>query len=191
MRRILFAISALALLGTAPAHGAVTSAGDGGFAIENSIEIAADARSVYALLVTPDRWWSAAHTYSGNAANLSLEPRAGGCFCERLPDPAGAIGSVEHARVIFVAPNKQLRLSGALGPLQAEAVAGTLDIVISPAKTGVRVTMGYVVGGYVRAGMKPIAPLVDKVLREQLEELKRVAEGRARQRTQPHQPTAG
>jgi len=40
--------------------------------------------------------------------------------------------------------------------------------------------MGYVVGGYVRAGMAPIAPMVDKVLGEQLEELKRVAEGRKR-----------
>jgi len=180
MRRIFSAIGALALLGAAPAHGAVTSAGDSGFAIENSVEIAADPQSVYALLATPARWWSAAHTYSGNAVNLSLEPRAGACFCERLRGPGGSVGSVEHARVIFAAPNKQLRLSGALGPLQAEAVTGTLDIVISPAKAGVRVTMGYVVGGYVRAGMTPIAPMVDKVLGEQLEELKRVAEGHKR-----------
>lgn len=178
MRRIFSAISAFALLGATAAQGAVTSIKDSGFAIENSVEIAADAQSVYALLAAPDRWWSSAHTYSGVAGNLTLEPRAGGCFCERLPGPGGSSGSVEHARVIFAAPHKQLRLSGALGPLQAEAVTGTLDITITPTKKGVRLTMGYVAGGYVRMGMAPIAPMVDKVLGEQLAQLKRVAEVR-------------
>ncbi|KKW93200.1 MULTISPECIES: SRPBCC family protein [Sphingobium] len=160
----------------APAHSAVTASSDGGFAVENSVEVAADAATVYRLLGQPGRWWSSEHTYSGKAANLRLQPVAGGCFCETMPGKSGRAGSVEHARVIYAAPDRQLRLSGALGPLQAEAVTGTLTFDITPAGKGVRVVMSYVVGGYIRMGGMRIAPIVDKVLAEQLVGLKRAAE---------------
>ena len=160
----------------APAHSAVTASSDGGFAVENSVEVAADAATVYRLLGQPGRWWSSEHTYSGKAANLHLQPVAGGCFCETMPGKSGQAGSVEHARVIYAAPDRQLRLSGALGPLQAEAVTGTLTFDITPAGKRVRVVMSYVVGGYIRMGGMRIAPIVDKVLAEQLAGLKRAAE---------------
>ena len=48
--------------------------------------------------------------------------RHGGCFCEAFPDGGG----VEHLRVVHVAPDRMLRLSGGLGPLQAFGVAGSL-----------------------------------------------------------------
>ena len=44
------------------------------------------------------RWWNPEHSYSGVAANFSIDARAGGCFCERLKD-----GSVAHMTVVFVA----------------------------------------------------------------------------------------
>lgn len=176
MRYWLAAICGLILGVVPPAHAAVTSIKEVGFSVENSVEIAAEARGVYRLIAMPGRWWSSDHSYSGNAANLSLEPRAGGCFCERLPTRDGPPGSVEHARVILALPNRQLRLSGAQGPLQAEAVTGTLDITITPAKSGVRITMGYVVGGYMRMAAASVAPMVDKVLAQQLARLKRVGE---------------
>ena len=160
----------------APAHSAVTASDDIGFAVENSVEVAADAATVYRLLGQPGRWWSSDHSYSGDAANLRLQPVAGGCFCETLPHADGPAGSVEHARVIQAVPGKRLRLSGALGPLQAEAVTGTLDFDIVPAGKGVRVTMTYGVGGYIRMGSARIAPIVDGVLAEQLAGLKRAAE---------------
>lgn len=162
----------------APAHSAVTASGETGFAVESNVAIAADADAVYRLLGEPARWWNGVHSYSGNAANLSLELKAGGCFCEVLPGPAGQSGSVEHGRVIHAAPGKQLRLSGALGPLQAEAVTGTLTFDIRPAQRGVHVTLTYVVGGYIRRGAAGIAPAVDKVLSEQLDALKRAAEAK-------------
>lgn len=163
----------------APAHSAVTASSDIGFAVENSVEVAADAAAVYRLLGQPGRWWSGEHTYSGHASNLSLKPVAGGCFCETVPNGAGQAGSIEHARVIYAAPGRQLRLSGALGPLQAEAVTGTLNFDIIAAGKGVRIVMSYVVGGYIRMGGAKIAPVVDKVLAEQLAGLKRVAEADA------------
>jgi len=160
----------------APAHSAVTGSSDLGFAVENSVDVSADAATVYRLLGQPARWWNGEHSYSGDAANLSLDPVAGGCFCEKVPGKDGKVGSVEHGRVIHAAPDKQLRLSGALGPLQAEAVTGTLTFDIAPMQKGVRVGMSYVVGGYMRIGAAKIAPLVDKVLAEQLRGLKRAAE---------------
>ncbi|WP_019052932.1 SRPBCC family protein [Sphingobium xenophagum] len=160
----------------APAHSAVTATSDIGFATQSSVEIAAEPGAVYALLAMPGRWWSDSHTYSGDSANMVLDPRAGGCFYEVLPNPSGKPGSVEHGRVIYAVPDKQLRLSAALGPLQSEGVAGTLDVTIKPSGKGVRVTMTYVVGGYLRAGAAVLAPLVDQVLNEQLQGLKRAAE---------------
>ncbi|WP_150291175.1 SRPBCC family protein [Sphingobium estronivorans] len=155
-----------------PAHSSVTASSDVGFAVENSVEIAADAPTAYRLLAQPARWWSSDHTYSGHAANLSLKPVAGGCFCEALPNG----GSVEHGQVIYAVPDKQLRLTGALGPLQAEAVTGTLDFTIEPVGKGVRVVMRYAAGGYLRMGGAKIASVVDKVLAEQLAGLARAAE---------------
>jgi len=71
-----------------------------------------------------------------------------------------------------------LRLSGALGPLQSEAVTGVLDFAIAAAPGGSRVTLTYSVGGYMRRGLTPIAPIVDKVLVEQLDGYKRSADSK-------------
>ena len=160
----------------APAHAAVTASSDAGFVIENRVEIAADAAAVYGLIATPGRWWNDSHSYSGDSANMTIDARAGGCFCETIPAKGGAAGSVEHGRVVYAVPGKQLRLSAALGPLQSEAAVGTLDLAITPSGTGVTVVMTYVVGGYVRGGPAKLAPLVDQVLAEQLAGLKRAAE---------------
>ena len=51
---------------------------------------------LYAALGEIDRWWNGSHSYSGQAANLSLARQAGGCFCERWGN-----NSVEHARVVY------------------------------------------------------------------------------------------
>ncbi len=160
----------------APAHSAVTATSDVGFVTESEVEIAADADAVYALSVTPGRWWADAHSYSGDSANMTIDARAGGCFCETLPAKSVAAGSVEHGRVVYVVPGRQLRLSGALGPLQADAAIGTLDLVLTPSGKGKKVRITYVVGGYLRARPAQVAPLVDQVLDEQLQGLKRAAE---------------
>lgn len=160
----------------APAQAAVTATSDHGFASHNNVEIVADADAVYALLAMPGRWWSDSHSYSGDSANMTIDPRAGGCFCEAIPSQTGPAGSVEHGRVVYALPGKRLRLSAALGPLQSEGVAGTLDLTITTAGTGVRVSMTYVAGGYLREGFATMAPLVDQVLAEQLQGLKRAAE---------------
>ena len=81
---------------------------------------------------------------TGNAANLHLDPRPGGCFCETLPDGGGHL----HMMVVDVRPGKSMRLTGALGPLQNDALTGTLTWTIKPADQGVTLIQTYIVGGY-------------------------------------------
>jgi hypothetical protein len=119
-------------------------------------------------------WWSSAHTFSRGAANLSIELHADGCFCEQLKDG----GSVQHLQVVYAAPGVGLRLREALGPLQMEGVDGTLSWALKPAEGGTDVVQSFIVGGYIRAGMEQWAPLIDRVLDEQLQRLKGNVEGK-------------
>jgi uncharacterized protein YndB with AHSA1/START domain len=158
-----------------PVAAEVKSAAPNGFEVVSTATISAPADRVYAALGEVGRWWSPTHTFSRDAANLSLELRAGGCFCERLKDG----GSVQHLLVVYAAPGEGLRLRGALGPLQTEGVDGTLSWMLKPAEGGTSVTQSYVVGGYIRSGMEQWAPRVDRVLDEQLQRLKSFVEGKS------------
>ncbi len=162
-------LAVVAILATASAATAeVKSSNDAGFEVSHSVTVPASTAAAYDAIVHPARWWNKDHSWSGDAANMTIDPRAGGCFCEALP--AGS-GNVEHARVIFAQPGKMLRLSGALGPLQGEAVTGTLTFELSPEGKGTKVTVSYVAGGYVRTGIRSFAVPVDGVIGEQTKRL--------------------
>ncbi|MEO0033760.1 MAG: hypothetical protein RIS94_3518 [Pseudomonadota bacterium] len=170
-----FAVSLLAtgLCAAGPARADVISSTEAGFVVRNTAEVTATPAETWAVLVHPAGWWQGQHTFSGEAANLSLDPVPGGCFCERLPAPKDAAkgqpaGGVQHMRVVYAEPGKALRLTGALGPLQSEAVLGTLTITIKPVEGGTRVLWEYVVGGFMRYKVGDIAPAVDRVLLAQL-----------------------
>ena len=167
-------LAALVLVSAASgaASAEVKSATQNGFEVTSAVTIASPPDRVYTALGEVGRWWSPSHTFSRDAANLSLELRAGGCFCERLKDG----GSVQHLQVVYAAPGEGLRLRGALGPLQVEGVDGTLSWTLKPAEGGTSLTQSYVVGGYIRSGMEQWAPRVDRVLEEQLRHLKSFVE---------------
>src|ERR1700681_1128530 len=124
MNRLVMCAAVLALASVAGGRAAaeVVTVAANGFEIRETAHTAAASDKVYAALLLPAHWWSSDHTFSGSAANLVLDARAGGCWCETLPDG----GSVEHLRVVYVSPGKTLRLRGALGPLQSLAVAGVM-----------------------------------------------------------------
>ena len=75
-------------------------------------------------------------------------------------------------RVIFVAPGEMLRMSGALGPLQASGLAGSLTWALKAAPNGTAVELSYSVGGFFPGGFEKIAPAVNAVLEEQLRRFK-------------------
>jgi len=157
--------TALAVAGQARAE--VTDVGADGFALHESAEIAAAPDVVWPVLTAPSKWWDPEHTYSHDAANLTLDPRAGGCWCETLPGG----GSVEHMRVVFAAPGKLLRLKGALGPFQAFA-DGVMTVMLSPKDGGSVVQIDYTIFGHRKDGLAPLAPIADRVIAEQLSRLK-------------------
>ena len=99
---------------TAQSHGTVSDVAANGFTLKIDAHIAAPPDKVYAALIEPARWWSSDHTFSGDAKNLHLEAKAGGCWCETLPRG----GSVLHLLVVYIDPGKAIRLRGALGPFQ-------------------------------------------------------------------------
>jgi uncharacterized protein YndB with AHSA1/START domain len=173
-KRLAAALALAAASFSSPASADVKSVAPSGFEVASAATIAASPERVYRAFGEIAKWWSPSHTFSRNAANLSIELRADGCFCERLKDG----GSVQHMVVVYAAPGIGLRLRGALGPLQAEGVDGALSWALKPAAGGTSITQTYVVGGYIRAGMEQWAPRVDKVLGEQLERLKSYVEGK-------------
>ena len=167
-RRIAAALlaAALCLGGAAPAGAEATLVSASGFLVTARHELKAPPSRVWASLGEVDRWWNAAHSYSGQAANLSLARQGGGCFCERW----GA-NSIEHARVVLALEERTLRLEGALGPLQALAVTGVWTFVLTPKDGGTTLTVTYRVAGNEGAGLQQLAGPVDGVITEQTRRL--------------------
>jgi uncharacterized protein YndB with AHSA1/START domain len=165
----LMAIATLAAAGAAQAE--VIDAQPGGFELRQSVQVAAPPETVWAALVNVGGWWASSHTYSGDARNLTLEAKPGGCWCETLPG-----GGVEHLRVVYAQPAQTLRLAGGLGPLQATGGAGHLSFALKPQGGGTALTVTYAFGGYVRGGFQALAGPVDTVLSQQTARLKALAE---------------
>jgi hypothetical protein len=144
-----------------------------GFTIKVTMDIHATPDDVYRRIVrNVGDWWNSAHTVSGDARNLTIDPKAMGCFCERLP----FLGSARHMEVVLAAPGEKLVMIGALGPFQSLAVTGSMTIQLSPSVGGTKVEMTYAVAGYIPAGMNTWAAAVDGVLADQVTRLKNYVE---------------
>ena len=166
----------LAALAPLPGLAAVKDSSPSGFTLENSQIVPADAGDTWDALVDDvDQWWPADHTWWGDAGNLSITARAGGCFCER---DGGR--QARHMTVVFVDPGKTLRLVGGLGPLQGMGLDGTLEFRLADDEAGgTRVTLWYRAGGYTPDDLSQFAPVVDKVMAAQLAGLASLLRARA------------
>lgn len=169
--RFFLAALAVAFLAS-PARADVASTSPGAFLIQADAEIAASPGKVWNDLRRIDRWWGDGHTYSGDAARLRLDARAGGCWCERWGDGQ----SVEHARVVLVMEHegvRTLRAVGGLGPLQEMGVTGVLTFTVAPHANGAKLTMTYRVSGDPGLNLDRLAAPVDSVMMEQFGRLAR------------------
>ena len=168
--KLILTILCLALASAASAE--VVDSSANGFTSRNVEMIAAHPSRVYTAAVEHvARWWNPAHSYSRNAANLSLDPRPGGCLCERLPN-----GGVVHLSVVYIAAPQEIRFAGGLGPLQRAGVAGSMIWKLTESAGATQFEWTYAVGGYMPGGLAAIAPAVDGVLADQLRRLKRFVE---------------
>jgi len=173
MRLSIAALAIVLVILASPLRGEVIESTPTGFLVRNGATISAPPAEVYTALTDGvGSWWDPAHTLSRDAHNLSVDAKPGGCFCERLPDGGG----VQHMRVIYASPGKLLRLTGAIGPLQEEALTGTMTWTLSQAGGGTAVELNYAIGGFRAGGFRDMPTVVDGVLRAQLARLKAFVE---------------
>lgn len=169
MRRIRAGVAVSASILALPLHAAVKDVTPAGFSIENSAVIAAPPARVWQVMTADiDHWWPKDHSWWGTASRLSIEPRAGGCFCEI----AGA-QQAQHLQVVFVDPDRTLRMTGGLGPLQGMGLHGVAEWTLQADGAGTRVSWRYRAGGYATEDLSTLAPVVDRVQAQQLDGLVR------------------
>lgn len=136
------AIVALGLSLAAPAGAEVVERRAEGFILRFAADRETSAGDVILAIENIGGWWDSAHTYSGDAANMTMALEPGGCFCEALPDGT----TFEHGRV-RVLDDVHLVLDAPLGPLKDRATRAELTFSWPDAGTGVAVTMTFVVEG--------------------------------------------
>lgn len=163
---------AMLLTAAPPAVATVVDVAPSGFTLQITAHIAAPPGRVYAILTKPSLWWDSAHTFSGDAHNLALSVKAGGCWCEKLADG----GSVSHLTVVYVDPGKVLRLRGALGPFQGYGVEGAMTWTLKASGSGTDLSLTYALGGYYKDGFEPWSKGADGVLTDQVGRLNRLVE---------------
>lgn len=164
MKNTLLALAGLALSAGA-ASAEVTGRTADGFTLSHERRISASAEAVFAAIGRPGDWWSDAHTWSGSAANISVDLGPGGCWCEALEG-----GGVKHAEAVLVWPARRMvRFEAPFGPLQGMTTNALLTMTWADAPDGGRLLKwSFVVSG---PGTGALADPVDAVLGEQFNRL--------------------
>ena len=173
MRRLLLAAW---LTASAPAAAEVVSASANGFEISHTVNLVQKPAIAFSAFGNVGGWWDGEHTYSGEAKNLSLALSPGGCFCERFPGGGG----IEHMRVTYLDPGKRIVLTGSLGPLLYEATSGVMDVQVKSQASGSQLILNYRAAGFHKGNGAALAPLVDKVLAEQMKRYRAFVTSRPR-----------
>ncbi|NND00165.1 MAG: SRPBCC domain-containing protein [Gammaproteobacteria bacterium] len=158
---------ALLCLNPVSANARVLEQSAAGFVIEIAAEADQPVAASYQQFLRVGEWWDGQHSWFGNADNFYIEPRAGGCFCEVDGDQ-----QVQHMRVVYVEPNKEIRMLGGLGPLQMMAVHGAMSWTFTSGQDGQTLILHrYAVSGYHKDGLDKLAAIVDQVQSAQVERL--------------------
>jgi hypothetical protein len=139
------------------------------FVLRYSVALETTPEDIYGAVGEVGQWWDPAHTYSGDAHNLTLPLEVGACFCEALKDGA----SFEHGRVVQADPNLGVLLAAPLGPLKGKTTKADWSIGWSGGNRGYELIMTYVVRG---PGIGAFAEPVDGVMQTQFGRLARFIE---------------
>lgn len=158
MRALVLGLAAAMAL---PAAAKVESTTSSGFVSVHEGEVALAPADAYAKFLLVGQWWKGEHSYSGDAANMTMTAAPGGCWCEAVPG-----GFVQHMAVVNAMPGERLVLSGGLGPLQAMGVQGAMTVSFTKTETGTHVSLRYAVGGYDPDGFAQLPDAVDAVMAE-------------------------
>lgn len=163
-KAFIYMVITLLLTLARPSSGAVLESSAHGFKVEIKHVTQTSPESVYAQFLRINEWWDSDHSWFGKSDYFSLDPIAGGCFCE-----INGSHQVEHMRVVFVNPNQEIRMTGALGPLQMMAVNGAMSWRFTELNNGAtEIIHTYTVTGYIKAGFEQIANAVNTVQKGQV-----------------------
>ena len=161
-------LAAIILMSGSPVVAEVTSVSDSGFALAYEETVAASAEEIYSAMTRIGEWWDPDHSWEGNPDHLYMDMKIGGCFCEKLSNGGG----VEHLRLVYFAPGKEIRLTGGLGPLQGMGLGGAMVWTITPADDGNTVSWKYTTHGHAPEGtIKGLAPIVNSVQQQAFDRL--------------------
>lgn len=145
----------------------VVRASDTGFVLEHEVKTAMVPELLWKRLVDPASWWASAHTYSGDARNLSFKAEAGGLWREDWE-----AGSVLHGTALTVIEGKLLVLSAPFGPLQGTGAECIWTISLeADGEEGTLIRSRHVIAGSPETGLEALAPAVDQVIGQGLARL--------------------
>lgn len=155
---------------SSPLAAEVIQSNENGFEVSHTITVNDSAEVIHRTLTAHiDQWWVSSHTYSGDSANLYVDLEAGGGFYEKLADG----GLVQHLRLLYVAPRKEYRWDGALGPLQSIEANGRLSWTVKPVKEDHTITFSYKVWGNPPGGLSGWSGPVDGMMKETITSLEK------------------
>ena len=154
------------LLTVATAHAEIVESSDSHYVLKHEATSALAPDALWQRLIEPAAWWHPDHTYSGDAGNLTLDPRAGGLWRE-----AWESGSVVHGSVLFVEDGKSIRLFAPFGPLQGLGVYTVWMITLSADGAGTKVVFDEISSGAPSADLDELAKAVDYVKTEAITRL--------------------
>ena len=155
MSRILLAATAL-LLAATPASAEVMARTADSFTLRYQTGAEAAPGDIVAAMGRVEGWWDGAHSYSGDARNLSVDMTPGGCWCERLANGT----DFRHATVVAVEADR-LQFNAPFGPLNGKTTRADLIVTWPMANGGRTITWEMVIEG---PGLGAYADAVDSVM---------------------------
>lgn len=158
------AFAAAIALSATPAAAEVVERGPDHFVLRFELALETTPDDIYGAIGDLERWWDSAHTYSGDAANLTLPLEVGACFCEALVDGT----TFEHGRVLQADPETGVEVDAPLGPLRGRATMARWSIGWSGANRGQALVMTFIVRG---PGLGAMADPVDGMMQGQFSRL--------------------
>ncbi len=148
--------AAAALLVATPASAEVIARTADGFTLRYQLAMESTPDDILSTMSHVSDWWDSAHTYSGDARNITIDMTPGGCWCETLPNGTdfrhGTVVAVETDRLAFNAP---------FGPLNGKATRADLTVTWPGENRGWMVTWVMAVEG---PGLGAYADGVDAVM---------------------------
>lgn len=162
----------LILLATVAAKAEVSEVSEQHFTITINTTINAPSSQVYDQFVKIGEWWQDSHTWFGDASAMTIEPKAGGCFCERNSEQQAL-----HMTISHISPGNSIHMTGGLGPLASLAVNGYMTWNFEATENNsTNLKLNYRVTGFVNQKTEDWAKAVDGVLKQQVGNLKTVFE---------------